>query len=144
MPFSKNLFKNIDILPTALIQIIEEYIPPIVTIFLTKQNYINNHRLIKKYINKRNTENYIRAMVRQDNYFVFNQLLIENWERWLHLKKYYYRSCIYSNYLHFLDDYCIDNESNECRNLILKLLEELGLSRNQHKKNTVRYIRWKI
>ena len=143
MTFSKNFFQNISKLPEEIIQVIKKYIPKIVTIFLTKEDYIGNHRVLRKYINNRNIENFIRAMVRQDTYFVFKQLLVENSERWLNLKKYYYKNCIYSNYIHFLDEYCIENESSECRKLIMVLLEELGLSRNQHKKNVVQYIRWK-
>jgi len=82
-------------------------------------------------------------MVRQDNDFVFKQLLVENYQRWLNMKKYYYKESIYSNYINFLDSYAIDNESTKCRKIIQDLFEELGLSKNQHKKNTIRYIRWR-
>lgn len=52
--------------------------PKIVKLFLSKQIYLEDHWIVRKYINKRDIENYIRAMIRQDNSFVFNQLLIEN------------------------------------------------------------------
>ena len=81
-------------------------------------------------------------MVIQDNYFVFQQLLVENCKRWLDMKKYYYKECIYGTYLHFLESYAVDNRSIRCKNIITLFLEEQGLSKNQHKKNTVRYIRW--
>jgi hypothetical protein len=129
-------------LPREIIKTIEDYIPRIVTIFLTKDNYLLNHKHVRQYINNKHIENFIRAMIRQDNYFVFKQLLVENSDRWLNLKKYYYKNCIYSNYIHFLDEYCIDNESTRCRKLIMELIEELGLSKNRHKKNVVQYIRW--
>ena len=60
------------------------------------------------------------------------------------MRKYYYKECIYANYLNFLESYAIDNESSKCRTLLIKLFEEEGLKKNQHKKNVVRYIRWKI
>lgn len=82
-------------------------------------------------------------MVRQDNDFVFRQLLVENFNRWLNMKKYYYKECIYSNYLSFLEEYAIENESTNCRNLLIDFSKEQGLSKNQHKKNTIRYIRWR-
>ncbi len=82
-------------------------------------------------------------MVRQDNDFVFKQLLVENYKRWSNMKKYYYKESIYSNYVHFLDSYAIDNDSTKCRKIIQELFKELGLSKNQHKKNTIRYIRWR-
>jgi hypothetical protein len=70
-------------------------------------------------------------------------LLVENYNRWLNMRKYYYQESIYGNYLNFLESYAIDNQSTKCRKLLLKLFEEEGLSKNQHKKNTIRYIRWK-
>uniref|UniRef100_A0A6C0KRH7 Uncharacterized protein n=1 Tax=viral metagenome TaxID=1070528 RepID=A0A6C0KRH7_9ZZZZ len=75
---SKDLFKNIDNLPTELIGMIYEYIPKIVKVFLSKKIYLEDHWLIRKYINKRDIENYIRTMIRQDNKFVFNEILKEN------------------------------------------------------------------
>ena len=134
--------KNIDKLSDELIDIIYSYIPKSVTIFLTKKNYIKEHYLLRNYINKRYIEQYIRTMVRQDNEFVFNLLLVENYKRWLNMKKYYYKECIYGNYINFLESYAIDNKSLKCRKLIINLFEEQGLNKNQHKKNIIRYIRW--
>ena len=115
-----NLFNYIDILPYELVDIIYEYIPKSVSMFLTKVNYINDHFLIRNYIDKKNIETYIRAMIRQDNNFVLNYLLVENYARWLNMTKYYYKECIYANYLHFLEFYAIENESIKCAELILK------------------------
>ena len=146
MRFSNNsndLLKNIDKLPLELVDIVYSYIPKSVTTFLSKKNYIKDHNLIRKLINKRNIEQYIRTMIRQDNDFVFKHLLVENYNRWLNMKKYYYKECIYGNYLNFLESYTIDNESTKCRKILIKFLEEQGLRKNQHKKNRHRYIRWK-
>ena len=140
----EDLFKNIDKLPYELVDIVYSYIPKKVTIFLTKTNYLSDHCYITNYmIHNGQIENYIRAIVRQDNDFVFKQLLKENHQRWLNMKKYYYRNCIHLNYIVFLESYAIDNESTKCRKLIGELFQELGLSKNQHKKNTIKYIRWK-
>jgi len=137
-------FKNIDNLPIELIELIFDYVPKIVKLFLSKQIYLEDHWIVRKYINKRDIENYIRAMIRQDNSFVFNQLLIENEKKWLNMTKYYYKNCIYGNYLIFLNSYSLENESTKCRKIIIKLLEELGLSKNRFKKkNIISYIRWK-
>lgn len=140
---SKDFLKNVDKLPDDMINEIYAYIPKIVTIFLTKKNYLKDHHLLKKLTNKRHIENYIRTMVRQDNEFVFKQLLVENYHRWIQMTKYYYKNCIYTNYLTFIESYAIDNESTNCRRLICEFLLELGLSKNQHKKNIVKYIRWR-
>jgi len=142
--FKTDLCNNISILPIDIIEIIYSYIPKFVTIFLTKKDYVEEHYLLKNYINKRDIENYIRAMIRRDNDFVLKHLLVENYTRWISIKKYYYKGAIYENYLFFLKAYCIDNESINCKNVLIKLFEELGLSKNQHKKKTYNYIRWKI
>lgn len=146
MRFSNDVsdfFKNMDMLPLDTINIIQSYIPKSVTIFLTKTEYLTNHYLVKDYINKRYTEQYIRTMVRHDNDFVFKQLLVENSIKWLKMTKYYYKECIYGNYLNFLESYSLDNKSLKCRQVILDFFEEQGLSKNQHKKKTNRYIRWR-
>jgi len=137
------LLLKINKLPEDLSNIIKSYIPDIVSMFLTKKEYLEKHIFFKKYIIKRNIENYIRCMVRQDNEFVLEQLLKENYKRWINMKKYYYKNCIYSNYIIFLESYAIDNESTKCRKKIVELFQELGLSKNQHKKNIIKYIRWK-
>ena len=136
-------FNNINELPRELLDIVHSFIPDVVSVFLNKQQYLEKHYLIRHFINKRNIENYIRSMIRQDNDFVFRQLLAENWEKWLSMKKCYYKNGIYANYLIFVSDYCLENESTKCRKLINELLEEQGLSKNQHKKNVIKYIRWK-
>jgi len=140
---ANDFFMNVKTLPDELEDIVYSYIPKSITIFLTKQNYIKEHYLIRSFIMRKNIENYIRSMVRQDNDFVFKQLLIENYNRWLNMKKYYYKECIFCNYLNFLQSYAIDNQSTKCRKLLIDLFEEEGLSKNRHKKNTIRYIRWK-
>ena len=146
MRFSNNpdyFFKNIDRLPMEIADIIQSYIPISVTMFLTKTNYTNNHNIIRTIINKRNIEQYIRSIVRNDHYFVFKQLLTENYTRWVNMKQYYYKESIYTNYVYFLQAYAVENESTKCVEVINDFFEEQGLSKNQHKKNIIRYIRWR-
>jgi hypothetical protein len=138
-----NFLRNINNLPDELIREVYLYVPKIVKLFLTKKNYIQDHHLMKQHINKSNIENYYRAMVRQDNDFVLKQLLVENQKKWFSMKKYYYKTCIYTNYITFIESYAIENQSTKCRKLIKELFVELGLSKNQHKKNIIKYIRWK-
>jgi|688.fasta_scaffold09222_12 hypothetical protein len=135
--------QNMDRLPEELVREIYYYVPQSITTFLTKKSYLKDHHLVIKWISKGNIENYIRAMIRQDNDFVFKQLLVENRKRWFEMTKWYHKNYIYSNYITFLEMYALDNESKKCRNLITELFEEQGLSKNQHKKNVIKYIRWK-
>jgi hypothetical protein len=88
-------------------------------------------------------ENYIRSTVRRDHPFVFQQILDENYKKWFTIKRYEYRNVIYMNYVYFLISYCIDNDSPKCKMILTQLLEELGFSKNQYKKNITKSIRWK-
>ena len=82
-------------------------------------------------------------MVYEDNDFVFNLLLVENYKRWFAMKKYYYKECIYCNYLIFLESYALEHNATKCKQLLGNLFEEEGLYKNRHKKNLVKYIKWK-
>ena len=138
-----DFFYNLRKIPKDLFQIVSSYVPSIAKMPLNKELYAKYHYLFRDYINKRNLETYIRKTIILDSDFVFNQLLVENYKNWLNMKKYLYHECIYANYLIFIDTYCIEHKSIKCQNLIVQLFNELGLSKNQHKKNIVRNIRWK-
>jgi len=138
---SDKLFQYIRKLPIELVYIVESYIPTDVTLFLNKKNYINNHKyLMESAIDKKQIENYIRFIVRQDNDLAFKNILDENIHKWFKIKKYIHKDAIFMNYVYFLISYCEDNESEKCKKLILNKLDELGLSKNQHKKTLVKYI----
>lgn len=143
--FSKNpldFFKNINKLPEALVNEIELYVPNIVKVFLNKTTYLKNHLIIKSHINPKNIELYIQTMIRQDNDFVIKQLLLENYNRWLLMKNYYYKTGIHSNYIVYLHAYAIDHQSPKCKKVIELFFQEQGFYKNQHKKNNIRYIKW--
>ena len=133
--------ERINNLPSVIIDIIKEYIPKKTLIFTNKENYKLYHHLIKKHI--KNFENYIRDMIRRDNDYVFNIIIRDNYLRWCEIKQYRYKNMIFKNYFYFTINYCIENESNNCRNTINYFLKEHGLSKNLHKKNVIKYIRWK-
>ena len=53
------------------------------------------------------------------------------------------KNMIFNNYLYFVINYCIENDSNNCIKIISDFLKEHGLCKNLHKKNVVKYIKWK-
>lgn len=136
-----SFYDRLNVMPQDVKNIIYNYIPKIALTFLNKSNYNENHKIVRNYINKKHLENYIRKIVRQDNSFVFNKILNENLEKWLNIKNYYHKDCIYANYLIFLNSYCIDYESFNCKKLIVELMEKQGFLKNQHKKKYIKYIR---
>ena len=135
-----DILKRIDKLPDVLINIIKTYLTINTIIFLNKTNYLTNHK--KLYINKDIFENYVRDMARKDNWFVLNQILKENFKKWLKIK-YKYKNIIYYNYVSFLTSFCIENHATNCKNIINIFLKKHGISKNQHKNNTFINIKWK-
>jgi hypothetical protein len=126
-------------LPNELVEKIKDYIPRKYIVFVNKENYLLYHDFVKTTI--KNYENYIRDMVRRDNEFVFNMIIRENFKRWNEIKQYRYKNMIFKNYFYFIINYCIENDSANCRNNINDFLKEQGLGKNLHKKNVIKYIR---
>ena len=134
------LLQNVCKLPDELKTFVSSFITRKVKMFLNKGLYLENHQFIRDYISRCRFESYIRDVIRKDHSFVFNNLLVHNIDKWIKWKRYLFRDCVYLNYLVFLNFYCIDNSSTKCRELIQQKIEELGLSKNQHKKNLIKYI----
>jgi len=137
------IFENILKLPEDIVPIINDFIPTKITMFLNKKMYLKSRVLIRKIVPKNQYENYISAMIRRDNDFVFALLMQENFERWLFFKNYVYKATMFSNYIYFLLEYSIENESDKCKQLVNRYIVNSGLSKNQHKKNTSKNIRWR-
>jgi hypothetical protein len=134
---------NLNIFSTDIIDIIKSYIPNIYLIFVNKNYYTKYHYLIKELIPKKNYEKYIRYVIRKDNDILFQYILNDNINHFFKIKNYIYKNIKYSNYLYFLIDFCIDNNSNNCRNILNEIMKEHRLCQNRHKKNTNIHIRWK-
>jgi hypothetical protein len=136
-----NRYSLFYLLPDEIVNLIKEYIPKKFLVFTNKEHYFLYHSLIKPSI--RNYESYIHDIIRRDNEFVFQRIINENLQKWLSIKKYYYKNMIFNNYFYFVIYYCIENESDKCRALLNNLSKEQGLCKNLHKKNIIKYIKWK-
>jgi phosphoribosyl-ATP pyrophosphohydrolase len=128
-------------LPAELVRYIKEYIPKKEFVFTNRESYNLYHLLIKPCI--KDYESYIRYMIRKDNEFVFKKIIEENYRKWYEIRQYKYKNMIFNNYLYFVINFCIENDSNNCRKVISDFLKEHGLGKNLHKKNVVNYIKWK-
>lgn len=128
-------------LPEELVKYIKEYIPKKKLVFTNRENYNLYHHLIKPYI--KDYESFIRSMIRQDNEFVFKKIVEENYRTWYEIRQYKYKNMIFNNYLYFVINFCIENDSNNCIKILSYFLKEHGLCKNLHKKNVVKYIKWK-
>ena len=133
--------EHISDLPCDIINLIKEYIPRWKLVFVNKNFYDLYHYTIKKRIPLYN--NYVRDMIRRDNDFVFERIIKENIELWLKKKEYFYKNMVFNNYIYFIMNYCIENNSERCRDVLSNYLSKRHLCRNLHKKNVVKYIKWK-
>jgi hypothetical protein len=140
---SDSTITAIHTLPVEIVDIIKSYIPNSSLIFVNKYYYTNYHFLLKYLIPKHNYEKYIRHIIRKDNDFVFQHILNDSIDKLFKIKNYLYKKIIYKNYLYFLSDYCIQNKSTNCRNVLNELMKLRCLCQNRHKKNTYIHIRWK-
>jgi hypothetical protein len=136
-----DLIIQINKLPEELIDVIKEYIPKKCLVFLNKTNYLLHHEIIRKYII--NYENFIRDVIRRDNSFVFERIIAESYQKWFRIKNYRYKNIVFNNYAYFIINYCIENDSNNCKKITEDFFKELGLCKNLHKKNIIKYIKWK-
>ena len=108
----------IDTLPEEIQTIILDFMLPRYKLFLNKTYYLRYHNIIFQHIPKNNIELYIRSMVRQDNAFVFQQLVSDNWYKWLNTTNYCYRGRNYVSYIEFLNDYCFEHGAHKSKQLL--------------------------
>ena len=132
--------KKISLLPDEIINEILEYIPKQKLIFVNSTYYNLYHCLLKNYILV--YESYVRDMIRKDTFFVFKQIIRENINTWIKNRQYRYKDMVFSNYIYFVLYYCIENNSERCRNILMEELLKRNLCRNLHKKNIIKYIKW--
>jgi hypothetical protein len=127
-------------LPDDIIDLIKEFIPKYKLVFVNKVFYNLYHHTIRTTIPL--YENFVRDMIRRDNYIVVEKILGENSETWLKNRQYRYKNMVFNNYIYFIIHYCIENNSERCREIIYDFLKKRDLCRNLHKKKVVKYIKW--
>jgi hypothetical protein len=131
---------NLSVLPDDIIDLIKEFIPRKHLVFVNKSFYNLYHHNIRSNISS--YENYIRDMIRRDNYLVFEKIIEENIDSWLKNKKYKYKNMSFNNHIYFIVYYCIENNAERCREITHDYLKNRDLCRNLHKKNVIKYIKW--
>ncbi len=130
-------------MPEDLVRVVASFLPKTTLVWLNKTFYRKYHKKIRGMIPEKLYDNYIRCIVREDNEFAFNYIAQENIVRWTYDKNIIYKNVSYPNFASLLNDFCVVNNSTKCRNLLEILLNESGLSKNQHKKNRYVSIRWR-
>ena len=130
---------NLQDLPVDVLQIVKSFIPIRLWCLLSREKYIIHHaRFVTSQIS--NLESYIRGMVRNDHWFVFEQLMRERCERWIRMKGYIYDNHKFHTYMEFIEYYCRKMEACKCLSVIDEILLLKGISKNQFKKNRIKHI----
>ena len=134
-----SIISKISELPDEIINHIKEFMPNCKLVFVNRYFYNLYHYTIRNSISL--YENYIRDMVRRDNDFVFKKIIEENMERWIKNKNYVYKNMVFKNYSFFINYFCMEHNSQNCRKILYDYLNKCQLSINLYKKNTIKYIK---
>lgn len=135
---NNDIINNINQLPNELQYLIKEFVPKKAFVLTNRENYKMYHSEIN--ITKNNYDNYIRDVIKRDNDFVFKTLISEDYCKWFNIKNILYKNISFKNYLYFIINFCIENQSVNCQNILSIFLKEHGLCKNLHKKNIIKYI----
>jgi len=135
------LILKINSLPFELINLIKEYVPKKEFIYTNRENFKLYHNLVL--IKPNQFFNYVKTIIKYDYEFVFNILIRDNYQKWCEKGKIYYKNMSFGNYIYFILNFCLENESEKCLNTLLIFFKEVGLGKNLHKKNVIKYIKWK-
>jgi len=120
------MIRNLTRIDIYLRRCIFEFIEPIKIVNLNHEYYKKYHYVISTKISSRNYINYIIDMIRKDNILAFQYIINElnthnDCSKLLKKQRYTFKNKNYNNlydYLLFLTKF---HESNNCKNLLLKL-----------------------
>lgn len=136
----KKLLKSISKLPTELFDIIKSYVPLNIWRPLNKTLYAENYDLVYIKMKPCTSEDYIRYIVKRDFGFVFQYVVLRNLFKWYQMRDYLYEYLIYHNYIYFIKNYCVLNQSINCLNSLNEILKKIGYEKKLPKKKIIRSI----
>ena len=104
---ANNLRVNFDItkiskLPQDMVNTIIEFLPPMATVFTNTKNYQENHCAIKESLDIYKYDEYIKYMIRSDNYMAFNEILNENYDKWINITDFIHKNKTYEYLPHHI------------------------------------------
>lgn len=127
--------QKINKLPEDIVREINGYIPDYYFMLTNKENFADNHYILKQFLLKKNVfETYVREMIRRDNYFVFLYILQENYNKWVNIKNYMDDFVMYTSYIDFLINYCIIHNSNKCCLVLMKHIDSCNSKNSKNSK----------
>ena len=139
--YEKHLLKEIKKFPDEIIQHIFCYLAVPVIQFITRKNYIWCYKkhAVRSYLPSKQITSYIRHVIRTDSDLAFSKLIHVYWTAWRKNKNYYYKNSSYGNYLSFVKDYAVQNNSSKIRYIISNKKDK---KTKRSKKSTIRTEIW--
>ena len=113
-------------LPEDIINHIYTFIPLHVLCNVSSTNYKNYNKEHLEYLNnmvygyhlklnkKFSFDTYVRYLIKNDYYYVFQFVLKDNLKKWKKMKKTRYKNFNYKSKLLFYSFYCMECKSNKC------------------------------
>lgn len=118
----KAFLARLDHLPSELLQYkIMPHLTPEVLVWLTRENYLKHHSVVRQLVPGRDYEAYVRDMVRHDCTFVMTQLVNEHATGWAKPRRYKFGGKSYPSFLRFLFEYAKESGANR----VVALLESI-------------------
>lgn len=127
-------------LPNDILKHIIHYLPYKIKLLLNRSEYTKYHNnVIYRHLNLSNVlfDTYIKYILKQDLDFIFNQLLNDNFQKWIHMKNYRIIGMKFKNYLYFLIYLSKENNANKCLDIISNTLYNTGLNIKQPKNKII-------
>ena len=124
----------LNILPEDIVNLIGEFLPLTITVFLNKKNYEDNQEFITC------DDKNIRNIIRKDYYYLFQQKLKKNYKKWNKIRRWIYKNEIYPTFNIYLRYLCINFQSSKCKKILDDYEKEIGSFKKKKFKN-IRSIR---
>lgn len=127
--------------------IIFSYIQPTTLALLSKPLYIEHHKNILMKTTHRDYSGFIRDTLRNKRDFIFKYIAQEHFNIWNAWRIYRFQNSIYNNYVSFLLQFCIDTNSQKCRQIVLNNTNNTNNTNNseiekRHKNVRTKHTLW--
>ncbi len=126
-----------DVLNDDVIGVIKSFLPRETRVWLTKEDYLANHSVVKQMIPTNRYDQYIHDVIERDHSFVFTQILREQFDKFHKWKNFEKNGNRHHSYLTYLRDKCVEHNSFKCACAIDDFANVKGFSQNWYKRRGI-------
>ena len=126
-----------DVLNDDVIGVIKSFLPKEIRVWMSKDDYVANHSVIKHMIPANRYDQYIHDVIDKDHSFVFTQILREQFDKFHNWKHFEKNGNRHHSYLTYLRDRCLEKKSMKCACAIDNFADVKGFSPNWYKRRSI-------